>query len=237
MVEASRHVSIVEEEVRISLSHGGSLRGVLRYDEAGVPRGKVLLCCPHPFLAGTPENPVLVALGDGLARGGLASLAWEYASREESLGVGGGDEQRLAFLRDHRVEASGLGDLEDAAHVIAWLEDLRLGGGEECVGIAGYSYGGALALMLARTKQAALAVSPPLRALPAEQRLAADSVLVLIAESDLAVSPEERDAWLATVEGGPVAIETLPATDHFFRNALEELRTRAACWARSIGDQ
>jgi alpha/beta superfamily hydrolase len=61
------------------------LEGELAYPEEGRPRGAVVLAGPHPLLGGSRHNNVIRALGDGLARRGLATLRFDYRARGADL--------------------------------------------------------------------------------------------------------------------------------------------------------
>jgi alpha/beta superfamily hydrolase len=226
--------NIVEERVRFAAGEGVELAGTLTYSEQGATWARILLCCPHPFLGGTPDNPVVLALAAGFARAGAAVLAWEYRTLAQDASLEEREALREAFWRDHRVDVERSDDLADARRSLDWLARLDLGdaSAEAPLMVAGYSYGAALALLIAGEDKPAFVVSPPVRALPAAWTLKNPRVACVVAEDDLAVSPQEIDALLRRSSADFAERQTLPG-DHFFRETTGEIERLAEAWLAS----
>lgn len=153
----------------------------------------VVACPPHPRQRGHRGDPRLEAVGEALSERGIACLRFDYGEWDE-----------------------GYGEREDARNAIRWAA-----GRYERVGVFGYSFGAAVALL------AASSVDEPLGAvsvLAPAARLnddldAVDAVARL--DPPLQVLYGARDStvdWEPVVEAARTAgasVEELPA-DHFF---------------------
>jgi len=89
----------------------------------------VLLCHPHPLYGGNMDNNIIVAVSYALAARDIASLRFNFRGVGKSQG---------SF-------AEGVGELEDALSALSFLSD-REEIDSERIGIAGYSFGGMIAL-------------------------------------------------------------------------------------------
>ncbi len=227
---------LIDERVEIQAgSH--TLRGVLCYPKSEPVWLRVLVQCPHPFLGGTPDNPVVRALIEGIAAGGGVALAWEYRAQDGSVPEEEIAQRRAAFFRDHHIATSTADDLQDAKICLDWLRAQNLGDWIMGEAVAGYSYGGALALLLAGTETSAFAISPPLRALPDDWRIRNLRAELLVAEDDFSVSSSEIEEL---EQRSPVSFAhrtTLTGTDHFFLDRLDEIRECTTRWTRAQFEQ
>lgn len=89
----------------------------------------VLLCHPHPLYGGNMDNNVIVAVSRALTSRDIAALRFNFRGVGQSQG---------SF-------AEGVGELEDAFFALSFLSD-REEIDPERIGIAGYSFGGMIAL-------------------------------------------------------------------------------------------
>jgi alpha/beta superfamily hydrolase len=222
---------IAREYVTIPTARG-ALRGTLHYDEEKAPRVRILISCPHPLLGGTADNPVIEAIARGVLGAGGACLVWEYREADEAEKSG---EAREEFLRDDRVLQSSPHDVSDAEAALRWFSEIKLGDDLPRVHCAGYSYGAALSLMVARKGASLLAVSPPLRAVePLRCREGIGNAVLIRAADDFAVA--EGDVVRCEAEAGTrfrVSI-VLPGADHFLLNQLDAIAAAACTWASQL---
>jgi len=98
--------------------------------EARVPG--VVLCHPHPLMDGSMDDPVVLGLRDRLLEAGLAVLRFNFR------GVGNSEGEH----------AGGLGEVSDVLGALATLRARPEVDAQRC-GIAGYSFGAAMALKAA----------------------------------------------------------------------------------------
>src|SRR5690554_4830659 len=89
----------------------------------------VVICHPHPLYGGSMANNVVYAVSRALTKKGIASFCFNFR------GVG----------RSEGVHDGGQGEIDDTLAAIAFLADRsEIESGR--VGLAGYSFGGAVAL-------------------------------------------------------------------------------------------
>ena len=224
-------IEIALEHVHIAAPNFAS-KGILAYPEAAIACGRILVSCPHPMLGGTLDNPVVLAILRGTARAGFAALAWNYRARAEALGQTELDELRARFWDDHRLAESSAFDVDDARDVYEWFRGLALGCSEEISGLAGYSYGGIVGLLLANDRLPVFAVSPPLRALSGPAPLSAASRIVL-AEEDFAVTDDELFHATGQTRTSD-RIVTIAGSDHLFVEHADAIAEAAFEWASAL---
>ena len=168
-------------------------------------RSIVVACPPHPEQRGHRGDPRLVTVSDALATRGIDCIRFDYGAWDE-----------------------GVGEVEDARNALRWAAERY-----DSVGIFGYSFGGAIALLAAAT---------------VDRSIGAVSVLApahrLADELDAAAAVEELDCPLQvvfgvrddTVDWAPVVdratqrgakVVELPA-DHFFLGSDERIGTPVA---------
>jgi len=217
---------IIQERVEVPRPQG-ALSGILAYPEDADGRARAVVSCPHPFLGGNAENPVVQAIANGFLRAGAVTLVWEYRQPGDGADLAG---KRAAFWNDHAIAASAPGDVEDATAALRWLADCDLGRCPRRMLAGGYSYGGAISLLLAGETVPAFAVSPPLRALPADWRIRNPALSVLFAEDDIALSVAEVQGLQARSAGELESVDVLEGADHFLADRLEEVAARARAW-------
>ena len=146
------------------VSQALTLEGVLHEPAAGGPSPAVAVCHPHPLYGGDMHNEVVVTICERLAAGGIAALRFNFRGVGRSQGSFGGGEA----------------EQEDVRGAITYLRGLS-STGSRGPGLAGYSFGAAVALSTADPGVRALAaVSPPLPALDSV-RLKPDIPLLLVA--------------------------------------------------------
>ena len=153
----------------------------------------VVACPPHPQQRGHRGDPRLTAVGEALAERGVACLRFDYGEWDE-----------------------GYGEREDARNAIRWAAE-RYGS----VGVFGYSFGGAVALLAAASvEESLLGVSTLAPAARLNDDLDAAGAVAEL-DAPLQVLYGARDStvdWVPVVEAAREAgatVEELPS-DHFF---------------------
>jgi len=185
------------------VSQALTLEGVL-HEPAGGSSPAVAVCHPHPLYGGDMHSEVVVTICERLAAGGIAALRFNFRGVGCSQGSFGGGEA----------------EQEDVRAAITYLRGLN-SSGSRSLGLAGYSFGAAVALGTADPGVRALAaVSPPLPALDSV-RLKPDVPLLLVAgdRDELAGGPRLAEA--ASTLGGRVRVTIIPGADHFWWGHLD----------------
>ena len=178
------------------------------------PLAGVVVCHPHPQYGGDLNNNVVVEITRALLAADLAVLRFNFRGVGASTGSYGG----------------GVGERDDALAAVRYL--LSNGFASiPAVGLAGYSFGGgvALAAALQAEKLSALAVVSALGDVSGGTSYAGLTMPKLIVTGDL-------DSY-ATAEGldgfrvllpDPVETRVYPRTDHFWWGSEEEMANQVA---------
>lgn len=177
---------------------------------AGTAAG-VVICHPHPLYGGSMTNNVVYAVSGALAKKGIAALYFNFR------GVG----------RSEGVHDGGQGEIDDALAAIAFLAGRsEIDAGR--IGLAGYSFGGAVALNAAMQSgriRAVAAVSPPempdLGGFTRPRLILCGSEDSLVPASFL-LQQKER----ITGPDGAGAVEVISGADHFWYGYEEVLAAR-----------
>jgi len=184
-----------------------------RYTEPPYPGAPIaLILHPHPKAGGTMQDPITIMLYQLFEKHGFGVL------RYNSRGVG----------RSQGTYDQGIGELEDAAYVLDYLENLSET--PRYVWCAGYSFGAWITLQLLMRRpeiDGFLAISPPanhydlsfLAPCPA-------SGLIIAGEKDSIASPEDVERALSKVrvqKGQKVERAKVAGANHFYEHAREDL--------------
>ena len=192
---------------------GPSGRIEARYTEPpheGAPIALILH--PHPKAGGTMQDPITIRMYQMFEQRGFGVL------RYNSRGVG-----RTQGVYDH-----GVGELEDAAFVLDYLE--RLAESPRYVWCAGYSFGAWITLQLLMRRpeiDGFCAVSPPanhydlsfLAPCPA-------SGLIIIGDNDAIATPQDVERSLQKVrvqKGEVISRDQIDGADHFYQGKQDLL--------------
>ncbi|MGH2786651.1 MAG: alpha/beta hydrolase [Actinomycetota bacterium] len=190
---------------------GLQLEGELDHPETAV--GVVVICHAHPAMQGTMKSPLLLAIAEDCVTRGLGVLRFNFRGVGESGGAG----------------TDGVAEVADAAGALAFM---RATWPDLPSGLAGWSFGGAVAARAAARDRALAAcalVAPATRERPGvtaglpparEMGLTAPT-LVVCGSNDEVVSPHDCRAW---AEGAlRVRYEEIKAANHFFWAKYEAL--------------
>ena len=202
-------MAIRTRNVSINSTDGIVLEGQLDLPDEGAaaPTAGVVICHPHPQYGGEMTNNVVVAIASSVVAYGLAALRFNF----RGAGRSGGSYD------------NGIGEQGDA---LAALQALATGTvadelpDEMRVGLAGYSFGGGVALGAARGALglAALAlISPAIDDDASPETLATLTMPKLIATGEADnFATVERVRGLAGLMPGATEIYIAPQTDHFW---------------------
>jgi len=166
------------------------------------PVPAVAVCHPHPLYGGSMHNNVTYAVADGLVKSGMAALLFNFR------GVG----------RSGGRHSGGTAEQDDIKAALGWLQGQPVVD-KERLGLAGYSFGGGVALPVAcadeRVKCVALISpyfeSPPISLL----RGCAKPKLIMGGGSDDMVPPSDVEQY-GREAGEPKTYEMIKGADHFW---------------------
>jgi alpha/beta superfamily hydrolase len=175
-----------------------------------------VICHPHPVYGGTMTNKVVHVLAKTFNERGVPAVRFNFR------GVG-------ASARDYDA---GSGDTQDALAVIDWALQRFRGA---ALWIAGFSFGGAIAVRAAMARDAKRLVTVA----PAVHRFAVEGAelprcpwLLVQGDQDELVDAGEIQRWVATL-AHPPQLALLPGVEHFFHGRLNELRSVVLEWLDS----
>jgi len=179
-----------------------------------------VVCHPHPQFGGTLENKVVYTLARAFEQLGAPAIRFNF--RGVGTSVGTYDE--------------GIGETEDALAVIAYGRQRWPGA---ALWLAGFSFGGAVAIRAAAHTQPACVVAVA----PAVARLdrldVSDTVtrscpwLIVQGDADEVLDADSVLNWATKVSPRPV-VRVLAGATHFFHRRLDELRDTVLAFMREL---
>ncbi len=199
-------VSRRHEERAVSLQGpAGELEAIARLPAAD-PIAVAVICHPHPGHHGTMNNKVVTTLSRAFADYGAVAVRFNFR------GVGHSEGQY----------DGGAGELEDAAAAADW--SMTAWPGVKLL-LAGYSFGGAVAIRLAaqRNPGTLVTVAPAVDRVPADQARPPCDWLIIQGDHDETVSTEKVLTWARAFQPEP-SIAVMREADHFYHGRLTELR-------------
>ncbi len=176
----------------------------------------IAVCHPHPLFGGDMHNSVVVTVCQALVDAGIAALRFNFRGVGRSQGRFG----------------DGVGERADAIAALAYVRQAE-GVDSAKVGLVGYSFGAAVALLAADERVAAVvAISIPAfgRGIP---NLSIGCPTLLITGERDDVAPAGQLNALAAVIGPACRVEVVPGADHFWWGHEENLGQAVA---RFLGD-
>ena len=179
-----------------------ALEGTLHLpaDEGRFPG--VVICHPHPRYGGDMYNVIVATLAQSLCAAGIAALRFNFRGVDMSEGSFDG----------------GNGEIQDAEEALNYLS-LSENIDASRVGIAGYSFGAAVAMAAASRSnlaQAIVSVACPSRVfneMSAQEMLLPK--LLILGEHDHDF-PAQQFKFMARRYGDPKQVEIIGGADHFF---------------------
>lgn len=198
------------ETLAIASTDGLSLEAELDGPEEAI--AVLVLCHPHPKMGGTMNAPLLIALRDRLLDEGWAVLRFNFR------GIGASEGE----------SSTGTAEVADANGAVAAARERFPG---VPVAIAGWSFGGAVALRVAATDAdlaACVCVAPAIAsrpgitdgAPPPEDFSFEGPTLIVCGANDDQISPAECRAW---AESAGARYEEVAGANHFFWAKYEPL--------------
>ncbi|MCA1709319.1 MAG: alpha/beta fold hydrolase [Actinobacteria bacterium] len=196
-------------DLRIRSSHGLELEAQLEAPPS--PRAALVLCHPHPKMGGTMNAPLLVELGAEMNRRGWAVLRFNFRGIGSSEGVSG----------------TGVDEVADARGAIEEVKTTY----DVPIGIAGWSFGGAVALRTAAERVDLVGVAgiaPAIKGkagitagLPNPGELSLDlPVMIVVGSNDDLVDPRDARDWADAIGGRFLLMK---GANHFFWGKYEAL--------------
>lgn len=180
---------------------------VLIETPAVAPAAFAVVCHPHPSYGGTLDNKVVYILSRAFLELGLATIRFNYR------GVGASEGQF----------ADGIGETEDT---LAMARHGRERWPGAALWLAGFSFGGAVAIRAASAASAAglVTVAPAIGRVDVGDVAAPGCPWLLVqGDADELVSPAEVFEWVQRLVRPP-QIVMLEGVEHFFHGKLNELR-------------
>jgi uncharacterized protein len=204
--------------VRFASSDGLTLEGAV--DVPPEARCAVVVCHPHPSMGGTMNAPLLLALRDCLVDAKRAVLRFNFRGIGASEGT----------------PSTGIEEVADAEGAVA---EVRRRLPNLPVAIAGWSFGGAVAVRTAvrdDSLSACAAIAPAVRGRPgvtdglppAPDLDLGVPLLFVCGGNDRVVSPEECKRWIEEVPAGTYV--SIPGANHFFWGSYERLGAVVGDW-------
>jgi len=177
--------------------------------EDSAPQRVWLVCHPHPLYGGTMHNKVVYRIARGLRRSRAAVLRFNFR------GVG----------RSEGEHAGGIGEIEDALAAVQWLKaqyaDLPFA-------LAGFSFGSRVILKLGCSIEGAarlMAVGFPTSHNDTQYLETCGKAKVFIQSTHDQYGPRPELESLFARMREPKRLFWIPAADHFFAGALDELES------------
>ncbi len=199
-----------------------TLEGSLHSLDTTKPVPGVVVCHPHPLYGGAMNNNVVFHVCEQLNQRGIIALRFNFR------GVGG----------SQGAYGEGKGEVQDALAAVTYLDSLPNVDSSR-VGIAGYSFGGEVALRVAVADDrvgAVAAISPPAGHSDLSFFLSCAKPKMLISGAiDNIIDVKEFTAF-AEQSSEPKVWEVVPNVDHFWMGREGWLSEKvAAFFAEAFG--
>lgn len=193
----------------------GQIQAVVETPGNAVARAFGVICHPHPLYGGTLDNKVIYTLSRAFHELGVPTIRFNFR------GVGASEGEY----------ADGIGETGDALAMVSYGRE-RWDGTETW--LAGFSFGGAVAIRAAASARPARLVAVA----PAVSRVDLTGVvppegpwLIVQGDADELVSAAEVQEWAAK-QPHPPQLALLRGGEHFFHGRLNELREAVTAFLR-----
>jgi alpha/beta superfamily hydrolase len=196
----------------------GAIEALIEAPAHTPPKAFGVVCHPHPLFAGTLQNKVVHTLARSFQELGAPTIRFNFRGVGESAGS----------------YADGIGETEDALAVVA---EGRRRWPDARVWLAGFSFGGAVALRAAARAdtQFLVTVAPAVRLIDVSNTKTPDYPwLIVQGDVDELVEPAAVLQWAAALTPAPT-VKVMPGVGHFFHGRLRELATLVVDFAHERG--
>jgi alpha/beta superfamily hydrolase len=183
----------------------GDLETVIDAPEVGAVGEVAVVCHPHPLHGGTMTNKVAHMLAKSFNSAGIPAIRFNFRGVGKSAGT----------------YAEGIGETDDALAIIEWARSRWVGAS---ISLAGFSFGGAVAIRAAAaTEPARLVTVAPV------DRLPRCPWLVIQGDQDEVVDPSAVQAWIEHLPDPP-ELALIPGVGHYFHGTLNQLKQTVLDW-------
>lgn len=196
----------------------GAIEALIEAPPATAPRAFGVVCHPHPLFGGTLQNKVVHTLARSFQDLGAPTIRFNF----RGVGASSGSY------------ADGIGETEDALAAVA--EGRKRWPGAT-VWLAGFSFGGAVALRAAEraAPQLLVTVAPAVRLIDVSDTKTPDCPwLIVQGDMDELVEPDAVLQWAAQLNPAPT-VKVMPGVGHFFHGRLRELAALVLDFAHERG--
>ena len=203
----------MESPVTLDIRDGSRLEAQVAFPKTA--KAGLVICHPHPLYGGDMDNPVVIRVAEVAQGLGVATLRFNFRGVGASTGKHGGGEAEQDDVK---------------AALAAMVERLPAG---TATGLAGYSFGAAVAARVAVATPAlpALAlVAPPLGMYDLDFLTRAPGPTLLVAGTNDQYCPEEALRRLGRRLG--TEVEIIEGAEHFFFGKLYPLGQAVERWLR-----
>ena len=190
------------KRLHISFPSGGlTLEGVWHLPEASGPLPAVIVCHPHPLYGGSMSANVVFYLCQALAGAGMAALRFNFRGVGKSQGEFGGGQAEQD-------------DVRAALDFVLSTPNID----KDRIGLAGYSFGGGVALPVAiqdeRVKMLAL-ISPALPDGGEQLKEYIKPKFIIVGQNDDVIAQQELRVLFQEIPQ-PRQMDIISGADHFW---------------------
>ena len=200
---------------RLSLEGQAGVLEAVAEDPGVAGPSYAVICHPHPLFGGTMDNKVVTTVARALQDTGIPTLRFNFRGVGASEGAFDG----------------GAGETQDADAVASW--GARRWPGRTLV-IAGFSFGGYVALRLAqlRVPRYLITIAPAIQRFDGTSMAVRCPWLVVQGDADDVVDPVAVVEWVNSLDPRPRLV-VLPGVGHFFHGRLHDLKNAVVDAIRS----
>lgn len=177
--------------------------------------GLALVCHPHPLYGGSMNNKVVHTMARAFNECGCKALRFNFRGVGDSAGT----------------HADGEGETEDALAVLDWAAARWPG---EPLYLAGFSFGGAVAIRAARQRriERLVTAAPAIERLGAKPQLPECPWLLIQGTADELIDTAATEHWVTSLPHPPRLV-LFEGVSHFFHGQLTRLKDVVVQWLQS----
>jgi alpha/beta superfamily hydrolase len=201
---------------RLSLNGESGVLEAVAEDAGVLGSSYAVVCHPHPLFGGTMDNKVVTTVARALRDTGMSTLRFNFRGVGASEGAFDG----------------GIGETADADAVASWGSARWP---NRTLVIAGFSFGGVVALRLAQLREARhlITVAPAIQLFSGTSMAVPRCPWVVVqGDADEVVDPAAVIEWVSSLDPRPRLV-VLPGVGHFFHGRLHDLKNAVVDAIRS----